>query len=496
MRAQVLAFFKADPAGFDVVFVANATAAIKLVMDGFRDHDRSLHSNAFWYGYHADSHTSLVGVREVAAVGARCFASDSEVEDWLAGTAPSPPSSQGTPEPRSIGLFAYPAQSNINGRRLPLTWPGQLRASRHAQHQNVFSLLDAATFASTAQLDLSDWHNAPDFVALSFYKIFGFPDLGALIVRSTAGDVLCRRPYFGGGTVDMVINAAIHPGEAWHARKRMTIHEALEDGTPAFHSILALESALKVHRALFGSMDQVSQHAGYLAKTLYEALSSMKHANGARVCKIYKGVASEYSQTKTQGPIIAFNVQTADGRWIAKSHIEQLAILNKIQLRSGGVCNPGGIAHFLDMTAQELRQNFRKGLRCGNTLDIIDGKPTGIVRVSLGAMSSMKDVRKFITFMHLFVDSSVPALMSSASPLFDPGMAYERLALEKGLKKVIVPSLTTSIQKDEIMEQIDCPVATCHAIFNSEPELQAHFQVHQVITLSWRIYFRAWRKWF
>lgn len=34
VRARVLEFFKADSEHFDLVFVANATAAIKLVMDG------------------------------------------------------------------------------------------------------------------------------------------------------------------------------------------------------------------------------------------------------------------------------------------------------------------------------------------------------------------------------------------------------------------------------------------------------------------------------
>ncbi|KAB8302816.1 hypothetical protein EYC80_006160 [Monilinia laxa] len=66
-RLSVLRFFNADPADFDVVFVANATAGIKLVMDAFRGQP-----NGFLYGYHQDSHTSLVGARE-DAVSNRCL---------------------------------------------------------------------------------------------------------------------------------------------------------------------------------------------------------------------------------------------------------------------------------------------------------------------------------------------------------------------------------------------------------------------------------------
>jgi len=38
-RPRILQLFKADPEGFDVGFVANATACIKLVMDAFRDQE-------------------------------------------------------------------------------------------------------------------------------------------------------------------------------------------------------------------------------------------------------------------------------------------------------------------------------------------------------------------------------------------------------------------------------------------------------------------------
>ena len=188
VRRQLLAFFRADPDYFDVVFVANATAAIKLVIECVADYSlelkKSRTSRGFWYGYHRDCHTSLVGPREVADIS-RYFGEDVEVEQWL--------SARDIGDGASVGVFAYPAQSNMNGRRLPLDWPGRLRRLRHSCHQHVYSLLDAAAYVATAQLDLSDVEKAPDFTTLSFYKIFGFPDLGALIVRKGAGQILSRR---------------------------------------------------------------------------------------------------------------------------------------------------------------------------------------------------------------------------------------------------------------------------------------------------------------
>lgn len=98
-RREVLRMFNADPAHFDVVFTANATAAIKLVAEGFSGCRES-----FDYFYHRNSHTSLVGVRELA-FHSHCFASNEEVSDWLSGTY------DGLRDPQRPVLFAYPAQS-------------------------------------------------------------------------------------------------------------------------------------------------------------------------------------------------------------------------------------------------------------------------------------------------------------------------------------------------------------------------------------------------
>lgn len=68
-----------------------------------------------------------------------------------------------------------------------------------------FCILDAATFASTNPLDLSSVK--PDFVCISFYKIFGFPTgLGALLVKNSSAYVL-NKDYYGGGTVLIALSS-------------------------------------------------------------------------------------------------------------------------------------------------------------------------------------------------------------------------------------------------------------------------------------------------
>lgn len=393
VRRATLAFFNADPEEFDLIFVANATAAIKLVMDCMADYSRHQGHSSFGYAYHQDSHTSLVGPREVAT-HTTYLDSDAEVERWIL-TGGKTKGSQGVP-----GLFAFPAQSNMNGRRLPLGWLKQLREACHAYNTEVYSLLDAAAFAMTAPLDLSDASKAADFTALSLYKIFGFPDLGALIVRKISRHVFDKRRYFGGGTVDMVVNHT-DSDKSWQAKKE-SLHELLEEGTPPFHSIIALGFALRCHKRMFGSMSNVSRYTANLAKTLYEDMTRLTYRNGQPVCHVYMDEASVYGDPQTQGPTIAFNLCDSNGRWIGKTEVEEAAIQAKIQLRTGGVCNPGGIATALDLSPEQMAENFVEGVRCGNEIDEMHGKPTGIVRVSLAAMSDLQDVKNFVHFLEQF----------------------------------------------------------------------------------------------
>ena len=475
-RLQALTFFKADPEHFDLIFVANATAAIKLVMDCLSDHSQKAVS---WYRYHADSHTSLVGVRETTGGSYGCFKSDKEVDDWIHSRHAQKLNEhilQDASTERGVGLFAYPGQSNMTGRRLPLSWSGGIRSSNTPSSQ-VYTLLDAAAYVATAQLDLRDSDNAPDFTALSFYKTFGFPDLGALIVRKASGHVLSQRRYFGGGTVDMVINGAndgTNTG-AWHAKKSTSLHEMLEDGTPASHSILALNVALKAHQRLFGSMENVSKHTCNLITILHEGMSRLVHANNLLVCKIYGGSPSNYGTSRDQGPTIAFNVQNSRGQWIGKTYFERLAILNSIHLRTGGVCNPGGIASALEMSPKEMRDNFDEGLRCGNDLDEIHGKPTGIVRVSVGAMSSMKDIDKFMAFMQLFVNTAVATPRSLRSLESGGGKGIYSLH-----QRAHEPESKVTVTVEESTTDITCPVAACMELFETRESLWSHLSVHKI----------------
>ncbi|KAF7560844.1 hypothetical protein G7046_g3277 [Stylonectria norvegica] len=404
VRAKALEFLGADPEHFDLVFVANATAAIKLVADGFRDLGEKTPSKSFWYGYHREAHTSLIGVREFAGGDYHCFEDDKGVERWL--------SQPGNSEARrskstGLGLFAYPGQSNLSGRRLPKGWLRRVRD--HSQLRNTYTLFDAAALAMTSPMAslFKDPDDAPDFTCLSFYKIFGFPDLGALVVRRASGHVLNLRRYFGGGTVAQVFPlngdqrvAKKIPGlgdqyDVWN------IHDGLEDGTLPFHSILALGLAIDTHSRLYGSMDTISRHCNYLARTLYKSLMALTYPNGSPVVEIYVDDPNMYGDPSRQGATFAFNVMRQDGTYVPWTDVERMANQSGVYIRAGGVCCPGGVSKALEYEEWEWNRMFSSGHACGaNELAIIHGRPTGIVRASLGAMTTKADIQALLMFLH------------------------------------------------------------------------------------------------
>ncbi|KAL5624711.1 hypothetical protein BROUX41_004771 [Berkeleyomyces rouxiae] len=380
VRLRLLSFFGADPYNYDLTFTANTTAAVKLVCDAFRSPCKG-----FRYIHHEACHTSLVGVRE-EAVESQCV-DDDGLKQWLR----QPRSSEAeTP----LTLVAYSAQSHVTGQRYPFSWASDVRDTDEdvQGHGPIYSLLDIASYAATSPVDLGDARLAPDFTVASLYKIFGFPDLGVLIVRRQAAPIFSNRRYFGGGTVDTVVCGK----EEWHAPKSTFLHERLEDGTLPFHSIIALDSALDSHARLYTSMLVISKHVMRLRQMLLHGLASLRHYNDAPVCVLYSDDAP------SSGPV-AFNMMDSEGAWISLTEFDKLANINNISIRTGGLCGPGSIAMLLGLKPWEIRKNFSAGFRCGNSSnDVISGKPTGVIRASLGAMSTESDVLRFLKFIKEF----------------------------------------------------------------------------------------------
>jgi molybdenum cofactor sulfurtransferase len=224
-RAYVLKFFKADPDEYDIVFTPNASGALKLVGESYPFTPKSHYLLTF------DNHNSVNGIREFAhARGATVSylpvaLPDLRVLDEQLDVALA------RGDGSADNLFAYPAQSNFSSVKHPLEWIERA----HAHGWDV--LLDAAAFAPTNQLDLSQYK--PDFVPLSFYKMFGYPTgIGALIARRDKLHKL-QRPWFAGGTITV---ASVQGDKYYFAEG----HAAFEDGTVDYLNIQRLRLACAI----------------------------------------------------------------------------------------------------------------------------------------------------------------------------------------------------------------------------------------------------------
>ncbi|XP_037364538.1 LOW QUALITY PROTEIN: molybdenum cofactor sulfurase [Talpa occidentalis] len=389
VRYRILAHFHTTPEDYSVIFTSGTTAALKLVAEAFPWVPHGPESSGSQFCYLTDSHTSVVGMREVTrAMGVPSIPLSPEdmrlAEKWGVATR--------DPDCQVPHLFCYPAQSNFSGTRYPLSWIREVKSGQMCP-ANVpgkwFVLLDAASYVSTSPLDLSV-HQA-DFVPISFYKIFGFPTgLGALLVNNQTASLL-RKSYFGGGTA-----AAYLAGEDFYI-PRQSVTERFEDGTISFLDVIALKHGFDALQHLTGGMEHIRQHTFTLTKYTYAALSALRYPNGAPVVRIYSD--SEFSSPEVHGPIINFNVLDDNGTIIGYSQVDKMASLYNIQVRTGCFCNTGACQRHLGISNDDIKKNLQAGHVCGDEVDLIDGKPTGSVRISFGYMSTLEDAQAFLRFI-------------------------------------------------------------------------------------------------
>ena len=291
-------------------------------------------------------------------------------------------------------LLAYPATCNFSGRRYPAGVIEQLSRSGFKLCDVTFApdsvkvFIDAAAALSTSEIDLS--RDTPHFLALSFYKLFGFPTgIGALLVRNDTCHLLNKK-YFGGGTV-------------WSYVSRYNFHlckdtqDFFEDGTISYQSILALHHGFNTLNSLGLTMRAISSHTFSLTEYTHSKLSSLRHFNGAPVCELY--TSSAQLDSHTQGPILSFNVLRSDGRYVGYSILNALANASNISIRVGCFCNVGACQKYLRLSDEQMLLFLEAGHRCGDEIDLVQGLPTGAVRVSFGYYNTQADADRLLDML-------------------------------------------------------------------------------------------------
>lgn len=375
-RRLALAFFDADPDVYELVFTANTSAAVKLVAESYPfGPGRGLVLTA-------DNHNSVNGVREFARtreapVHVLPLGADMRLDEPFERLAVSA-------HRMGAGLFAFPAQSNFSGVRHDL---GLVAAARRVGFD---VLLDAAGCGASGGISLRE-HPA-DFLAFSFYKLFGLPTgLGALIARREAMARL-RRPWFAGGTVDFV--------SVTHDRHQLSRgHHGFEDGTPDFLSAGAAISGF----GFLAGIDRTALATRLGALTGYglDGLGRLAHRNGAPLVRVYGP-----TECHRRGGTIAFNLFDSDGRPMPYAVVEKRAHTRRVALRGGCFCNPGaaetafGFADLgVDRCLDRLRGHFTiPGLQACLGQD----HAVGALRLSVGLPTTFGDLDRALELMAEF----------------------------------------------------------------------------------------------
>jgi selenocysteine lyase/cysteine desulfurase len=422
-RRLVLEHFSAPPEEYAAIFTPNASAACRIVAEAYPFGPRSRLVLTY------DNHNSVIGIREFARARGAVTEyvpfgpAELRVSDDAVGAALSRPRAAmvaaasralrsgvapwagrglraqrqrsiankwaqdahrpvtglagGAPQHRR-GLFAYPAQSNFTGVQHPLRWI-------ETAHQHGYDvLLDAAAFAPANRLDLSVVK--PDFVPVSWYKVFGYPTgVGCLIARREA---LARlwRPWFSGGTINVVSVQA-----DWHALAGD--ESRFEDGTLNFLNIPDLEFGLSWVNDI--GMDLIHERVTCLTGWLLGRLAALRHSGGEPMALIY-GPAG----THGRGGTIAFNLLDPQGRIVDERAVARDTAAAGISIRTGCFCNPGAGEGAFDVTRAHMARAFRQRIRTMDEyLETMGVQTGGAIRVSVGLASNLDDVEQFLSFI-------------------------------------------------------------------------------------------------
>jgi molybdenum cofactor sulfurtransferase len=390
-RAFVLTFFNASPDEYTVIFTSNASNALKLVGEAYPFKPEGQFLLLF------DNHNSVNGIREFArAKGATITylpvippelrVEDSHLLSFLESRGEA-----------GHHLFAYPAQSNFTGVQHPLEWIEEA----HVRGWDV--LVDCAAFVPTNRLDLSRWQ--PDFVPISFYKMFGYPTgVGCLLARKSALAKL-QRPWFAGGTIWGISVQ----GDGY---VMLEDGEAFEDGTINYLNLPAIEIGLKYLDKI--GIDIIHKHVMCLTSWLLDNLLATRHSNGTPLVQVYGP-----HDCRMRGGTIALNFLNPDGSIVDERIVDLRASKELLSLRTGCFCNPGAGEVAFHLSKEKLQGIFKgdrkeilpklykghEGITWDQFLANLGMQSGGAVRVSLGLATNFADVYRFMQFAETFLDN-------------------------------------------------------------------------------------------
>jgi molybdenum cofactor sulfurtransferase len=361
-RERILKFFNASPREYEVIFTKNASEAIL-----------SLRSYIFVGGelllladnHNADNGLSVParqagGIVRYAPINSSLQIDEVALKNLLLH-----------PEVKGNKLFVYPLKSNYTGIEHSAKW------ITFAQKNGWDVLADCASYASNHSLDLS--RIKPDFLPISFYKMFGYPTgLGCLIIKKKMYEKM-HKGWFSGGTIKMVsISKDLYISE--------TGYLGHEDGTINFAGIPAITMGLDLR----SNMGDVFPRVKALTSWLYDQLGVIGLENKSIEFYSPKGVDT-----------IAFNIKKK-GKIIEPLLFERAASANGVYVRAGCFCNPGVNEKIFPYNPTAMYNEML--LHPNNEFNyVFNGEVVGAIRASFGYINNFSDVKRFADYVRRFL---------------------------------------------------------------------------------------------
>ncbi len=376
-RAEIYRHFRCAPDEYEILFTPNASGAIRLVAESF----------PFESGSEVlltkDNHTSVHGLREYArAKGAsvryvpldkQLRILDSAMQRSLENLVPGHPH-----------LLAYPAQSNATGARHDLRWV------QVAQERGAMVLCDAAAFVPQSRLDCT--LHQPDFIAISFYKMFGYPTGAGCLIARRSSLARLTPPSFAGGSV-------CYYSGPWSPTDRLLHRDdgkRFEIGTPNYASFHAIAEGFQFLSRL--GVEQLGARSTALARWLEARLLELRHQIKSQtpICRIY-GPPAEH-----KGATIMLNFFDCYNAVFPHAQIKRMAETFGITVRNGCFCNLGAVqqATYTTAGAEHCELDKTEKILDCKTFDdkILNKGNCGAIRVSFGLGSNFRDAYRFYLF--------------------------------------------------------------------------------------------------
>ena len=371
-RSEVLRFLNADPNEYEVIFTPGASGAIRIMQHFLFDGGELLMT--------ADNHNTVNGLRE-----------DVRRYGGISRYAPLTPDLTFDEDrldhmlryPRSTGnkLFAFPSKSNYTGTIHPLKWV------RRAQDLGWAVLMDSAAYLSNSHLDLSTVK--PDFVLMSFYKLFGYPTgLGCLVIKKSSYRFLHKR-WFAGGSILLVsvMKPFFAPESLGYAR--------FEDGTINFAGIPLISAGFK----FLEDLGDIRPHSVGLGSRLHEILGDMR-----------VGQNSVVLHTPHGNDVVTFSIRKGD-KIIDAWEFEHFANARGVFVRTGCFCNPGVNEEIFQYGIETFERMYNDAISpdamtVESLKEFSGGKPIGAIRASFGYANVMSDIERFAAVTREFLETA------------------------------------------------------------------------------------------